>query len=108
MAVEEVQRSALAVRTSRCPAKELGHHRSRREAASERLTVIAIRRDDVVVGSDHRERTGAHRFLPDVEMTESADLAERVGFGGALLEPPLEEHGPQQLVIQLAIRRQSV
>ena len=83
-------------------AEQLGHHGARRHAARERLAVIAVGRDDVVVGAEHRERAGAHRFLADVEVAEAADLAERVGLGASLLEAALQQHRPQQLELSSA------
>ena len=88
-------------------AEQLGHHGARRHAARERLAVVAVRRDDVVVGAEQRERAGAHRFLSDVQVAEAADLAERVRLGAALLEAALQQHRAQQLAVQLADRTAS-
>ena len=82
------------------PAEQLGHDGARRHAARERLAVIAVRRDDVVVGAKHRDRAGADRLLADVQVAEAADLAERVRLGAALLEAALEQHRAQQLDVQ--------
>ena len=98
----------LPARASVDAAEQLGHHGARSHAARERLAVVAVRRDDVVVGAERREHAGAHRLLPDVQVAEAADLAERVRLGAALLEAALEQHRVQQLVIQLGARRRRV
>ena len=54
---------------------------ARRDPARERLPVIAVGGDHVVVGTEHRDRAGANGFLADVEVAEAADLAERVRLG---------------------------
>ena len=95
--VEHVHRTTLATRASILPTEQLGHYAARRDAARERLAVIAIGGDDVIIGAQHAERAGAHCFLPDIEVTEAAHLAQRVGFGRALLEAALQEHGMQEL-----------
>ena len=103
--VEHVHRAALAARAAVDAAEQLGHHRARRHAARERLPVIAIGRDDVVVGAEHRQRPGAHRFLADVEVAEAADLAQRIRLGAALLEAALQQHRVQQRPIQFGVGR---
>jgi len=103
VAVEQVHRAALAAHHAVDAPEQLGHHRARRHAARERLTVVAIGGDDVVVGPQHRDRAGAARLLPDVEVAEAADLAERVRLGAPLLEAALEEHRPQKLEVQLRV-----
>jgi hypothetical protein len=97
VAVEEVHRAALAARAAVDAPEELGHDRARRHAARERLPVVAIRGDDVVVVAQHGERAGGDRFLPDVQVAEAADLAERVRLAVLLLEAALQEHRVEQL-----------
>ena len=103
VAVEEVHGAALAVHHAVAAPEQLGHHVARRHAARERLAVVAVGGDDVVVGAKQRERARAHRLLADVEVAEAADLAERVGLGAALLEAALEQHRVQQLAPQLGV-----
>ena len=55
VAVEHVHRAALAARAAVDAAEQLGHDGARRHAARERLPVIAVRRDDVVVRAQHRD-----------------------------------------------------
>ena len=66
----------------------------------ERLAVLAVARDDVVVLAEHRDRAGADGFLSDVQVAEAADLAEGVGLGHALLEAAHEEHLAEQFAVQ--------
>jgi len=72
-------------------------------AARERRPVIAVRRDDVVIGTEHRDRAGAHRLLADVQVAEAADLAQRIRLGSAFLEPALQEHRAEQLEVQRGV-----
>jgi hypothetical protein len=62
--------------------------------------VIAVGRDDIVVGPQHAQRAGADGFLSDVQVAEPADLAERVRLGAALLEAALQQHGAQKLHVE--------
>ena len=78
------------------------------DAASDRLTVIAISRDHVVVGAKHRHHAGGDRFLPDVEVAEAADLAECVSLGAALLEAALQQHRAEQLASGLGRRARQI
>ena len=103
VAVEEMHGATLAACDTVGASKQLGHHITRRYAARDRLTVIAVRGDDVIVRPQDRERAGADGLLPDVEMAEPADLAERVRFGAALLEAALQEHRTQQLAVEVGI-----
>ena len=89
-------------------AEQLRHDRARTHSARERLAVIAVGSDHVVVGADHRHHAGRDRFLSDVEVAESADLAERVRFGAALLEASLQEHRMKQLATELRCRSSEV
>jgi hypothetical protein len=98
-----VHRAALSLRAARRLAEQLGHDRVGRHAPRERLPVLAIGRDHVVVVAQGGERADRHRFLADVEMTEAADFAQRVRFGGFLFEPTDQEHLTQHAPFQLAL-----
>src|SRR4051812_60154 len=99
-----MHRAALAVRAAGLPPEQLGHYCARTYAARQCLTVIAISGDDVVVRADHRHYTGGDCLLPDVEVTDPADFAERVSFRALLLEATLDEHRTEQLASQLGRR----
>src|SRR5678810_591092 len=87
--VEHVHRAALTASTAVDAAEELGHHGARCHTACKRLTVVAVGRNDVVVGAEERQNARAHRLLSDVQMAKAADLAQRVRLGAALLEATL-------------------
>jgi len=101
LGVEDVHGAALAARGSCVAAKQLGHDCSRADSACERLPMIAVGGDHVIIGTDHRHHAGRDRFLSDVEVQEPADLSERVPFGAPLLETTLEEHRMKQLAPDL-------
>ena len=61
----------------------------RRHAAHERLAVIAIRGDDIVIVTQRRDDTGRYRFLANVEMTKATNLSDGVHLGAPLLEAAL-------------------
>jgi hypothetical protein len=88
--VVEVHRAAEALGATRRLSEELRHHRAGRDSLGERLAVLAVGREPVVV---HRGAGGADRdrLLPDVEMAEPEDLPLGVGLGRLLLETP--DHG---------------
>jgi hypothetical protein len=105
--VEDVHRAAEALHAPGLLAVELGHDRARRRALGVRVAVLAVRRDDVVLGLERGDRANAHRLLADDQVEEAADLARRVRLGGRLLEAPDREHLPVQRR-QLVGRRRDV
>ena len=92
--VVEVHAAALAAADPGGLAAELGQERTRVGAAGERVAVVAVGGDEVVVGAQEAHRPDPHRFLSDVEVEEAADLPLDVELGAALLEAADEEHGP--------------
>ena len=90
--IENVHGAALTTGAAGVAAKELGHDCPRTDPARESLSVVAISRDYVIIGADHRHHAGRDRFLSDVQVTEAADFSEGVRFSAALLEAALEEH----------------
>ena len=103
--VEEVHRAAFARRAAASLAEQLRHHLVWRSPHDERVAVVAVAREHVVVGAYGRDGADGDGLLPDVEVAEASDLAERVGFGGLLLEAAdenhLVEHAQQRLVVNL-------
>ena len=92
--VVEVHAAALAAADAPDLPAQLGHQRPGVGAAGERVAVVAVGGDEVVVGPKEAHRRHRHRLLADVQVEEAADLALHVDLGAALLEPPDEEHGP--------------
>src|SRR5205085_5941695 len=103
--VEEVHRTALALRAAADLAVQFGHHFVGRDAHDERMAVVAVAGVDVIVGPEGRERADGDSLLADVEVAEATDLAERVGLGRLLLEAADEyhliEHAQQGLAVDL-------
>ncbi len=90
--VVEVHAAALGAADAADLAAQLGEQGPGIGAAGEGVAVVAVRRDDVVVGAQQAHRADADRFLPDVQVQEAADLPFDVELRAALLEPPDEEH----------------
>src|SRR5262245_5938572 len=96
--VEEVHRAAFAAREPIAPAVELGHGALGIRALGQAVAVLAIGGDRVVIRPKRGRRADRDRFLADVEMQESADLAEGIRLRGLLLETADEEHVGQELL----------
>jgi hypothetical protein len=105
LAAEQVHRAALAARDAIGAAEQLGHDGAGGYAAGDRLGVVAVGGDDVVIVAERGNRARAGRLLADVQMAEAADLAEGVGFGASLLESALQEHGAEQTEVEPGIGR---
>ena len=73
-------------------AEQLRHDRRGADAARQGVAVLAVGAGDVVVRAECREAADRHRLLADVEVAESADLAQAVRLAGLLLEPADEHH----------------
>ena len=103
--VEQVHRAALALRAAGGLAVQLGHRRLGGDAPGQRLPVLAVGADDVIVRAQRAERARRHGFLTDVEMAEPADLAERVRlrrlFFEAADQQHLAQHPPGELDLSL-------
>jgi hypothetical protein len=59
--------------------------------------MIAIGRDEVIVGPGGRDRTSHDRFLSDVEVTEAANLLRLILLARALFEAADEQHRREHL-----------
>ena len=101
--VEEVHRAALAAGAPRRLAEQLRHHRGGGDAAHQRLAVLAVGADNVVIVTERVERPHGDGFLPDVEVAKAADLAEGIRLGGLLFEAADEQHLPQHATVQLGL-----
>ena len=93
----------LPLRAARRLAEQLGHHRSGGHAPRQRVAVLAVGGGDVVVGPERGDAADRHRFLPDVEVAEAADLAQAVGLARLFLEAADEQHLPQVAGRQLGV-----
>ncbi len=83
---------------------QLGHDGARRAAAHQRVAVVAVVGDEVVVGTSGVKGTDGDGLLADVEVEEAADLGLRIGLRGVFLEAADEQHLPvheeQGLVVE--------
>ena len=73
-------------------AEKFGHAGVGARSARQRVGVIAISGDEVIVGPRGRDRAGDDRFLADVKMTEAADLLRLILLARALLKTPDQQH----------------
>ena len=87
-----MHRAAFALGATRGLAVELGHASIHRHASHERMAVVAITRDVVVVLSRYGKCTDGNRFLSDVEVEEAADLPLLIGADAALLKMANARH----------------
>ncbi len=94
--VVEVHAAALAAADAGGAAAQLGHQRAGVGAAGERVAVVAVGAQEVVVRPQQAHGPHAHGLLPDIKMQEAADLSLHVELGAALLETPDQQHGPVQ------------
>ncbi len=97
LGVEQVHRPALAARHTAVAAEQLGHDPARVAPLDDRVNVVPVRAEDVVVGLQGGHRAHRDRLLPDREVAEPADLLQRVHLRAALLESAAEQQLPQQL-----------
>ena len=103
--VVEVHAAALAAADAGGLAAQLGHQRPRVGAARERVAVVAVGGDEVVVGPQQAHGADADRLLADVEVEEAADLALDVELRAALLEAADEQHLPVQRERFVSVQR---
>ena len=76
-------------------AEHLGHDRIGGDPARQRVSVLAIRGNDVVVGGQRLHHADADRFFTAVEMEKAANLLGAVRFGTLIFETPDQEHAAQ-------------
>ena len=84
------------------PAEDLGEDTPGVGAAREQVAVIAVRREDVIVGGEARERRHAGRLLADVDVIVAAKIAGIVQRDETLLEMTDEEHPAAKVEQSLA------
>ena len=93
---EDVHRAALPSGGASGAPVELRHHRPRLEPLGERLGVVTVGGQNVVVLPQGTDQPESHGLLADVEVTEAPDLPDRIGLLRLLLEAPVEEHVVQK------------
>ena len=95
--VEKMHRSAKPARTAGSFAEKFCHAGVRARPARQRMGMIAIRGDNVIIGPSGRDRPGHDRFLTDIEMTKAADFLCLILLAGALLKTPDQQHRREHL-----------
>ena len=92
--IEEVHRAALAFDKAGALAEELGHHLVHARPQKERVGMVAIGGDDGITRFLHRliEQAGCDRFLADVGVQVSADLALAEAAVAGILEEADVDH----------------
>src|SRR5207245_10723300 len=73
--VVEVHGAALAAADAGDLPAQLGQQQPRVGAAGQRIAVVTVVRDEVIVGAHLADRAHPDRFLPDAEVEDAADLA---------------------------------
>ena len=74
LGVEKMHRPALALGAAGHLAQELGHSLLRGHPPRQAMTMVAVRRDDVIVLTQHADRADRHRLLAAVLVKKTADL----------------------------------
>src|SRR5205823_14812995 len=69
----------------------------RADSAGERMAMIAICGDDVIVIADGRDRADNDSFLPNVKMTEAANFLRLILLARAFLETADQQHHREHL-----------
>jgi hypothetical protein len=77
--------------------KKLRHAGIRARATGQRVGVIAIGGDYVIIRPHGSDRAGHDRFLTDVKMTKAADLLRLILLTGAFFETPDQQHQREHL-----------
>src|SRR2546423_15606159 len=102
--VEKMHRPTESTGTTGIFAKKFGHAGIGAGSADQRVGVIAIGGDKVIVDPNSRDRAGHDRLLADVKMTKAADFLGLILLAGALFKTPDEQNQPKQLVFVAIVR----
>ncbi len=103
--VEVMHRAAETARAARRLAKKFRHAGIRTRAAGERVCVIAIGGDQVIIRPGGRDRARDDRFLSDVKMAKAADLLRLILLARAFFETPDQQHQREHLDFVALLRR---
>lgn len=89
---EKVHRTAESLAATTGLAEEFRHHGAGAHAAGERMPVLAVGADHIVLFFEVFDRTDGDWFLTNIKMAEPADFSYGVCLGAGLLKPADEEH----------------
>src|SRR5437763_13597481 len=82
---------------------QLGHDALRAHALDDRLNMIAIGGNHHIGRFEGHHRADADRFLTDVKMAKSADLAHSINLGAFFFKTAPEDHLIKHLAKKLFI-----
>src|ERR1041385_2715687 len=106
--VEVMHRAAQSARAAGRFPEQLRHAGVRARSASERVSMIAISRYQIIIRPRRCDRAADYGFLPDIEMTEAADFLRLILLTGPLLETPDEQHQREHLdLVALRLRHKA-
>src|SRR5690606_10675498 len=86
--VKDVHGATLAFGDARCLAEKFGHNKFRVRPQRQRVRVVAIGGDPLIVFGQGRHCAGGASFLTYVQVAEATDLLLSVQLPGLLLESP--------------------
>src|SRR5438046_10666043 len=95
--VKKMHPTTQSTRTARIVAEKFGHTGIGAGSAEQRMGMIAIGGDKIIVEPNSRDRAGHDRLLADVKMTKAADFLGLILLAGALFKTPNEQHQPEHL-----------
>ena len=96
--VEQVHGTAAPTGTAVGTAVQLRHGRPRGHSLGDGHRVVTVGGEDQVIRAKRPDPAGGQSLLPDVQVAEAADLADRVRLFRLLLEAAVEEHVGEQAV----------
>src|SRR5207248_2159485 len=103
--VKKMHRTAQPARAARLFAKQFRHARIGGCASSERVGVITVCRNDIIIIAYSGHRACYDCFLPNVEMAKPANLLRLVLLAGAFFKPPDQQHQREHLDFVALLRR---
>src|SRR5437763_15770357 len=94
---EKLHRTTQSMGTACIFAEKFGHTGIGAGSEDQRVGVIAIGGDKIIVEPNSRDRAGHDRLLADVKMTKAADFLGLILLAGALFKTPDEQHQPEHV-----------
>ena len=87
-----MHRAALPLGIAALAPGQFGEHALGVHARGEHVPVIPVSRDHLIPVLRRHLHADDNRFLPDIEMAETADQPHAVHLAGLLLEAPDQQH----------------
>jgi len=92
LAAKHVHGAALAFRITAPPTGQFRHHSLGVHVAGQHVAVVAVRRDDRVLGPGRRHHADDNGLLANIEVAETADQAHSVQLPRLFLEAADQQH----------------